>query len=59
MLKPMRIAGVVLILCVGQAYAEPIRAHPDNPHYYLFRGRPTVLITSAEHYGAVINRAFD
>jgi hypothetical protein len=39
--------------------AEPIRAHPDNPHYYLFRGQPTVLITSAEHYGAVINRAFD
>jgi hypothetical protein len=38
---------------------EPIRAHPDNPHYYLFRGRPTILVTSAEHYGAVINRAFD
>ena len=33
--------------------------HPENPHYYLFRGRPTVMITSSEHYGAVINRAFD
>jgi hypothetical protein len=41
------------------AQSEPIRAHPDNPHYYLFRGRPTVLVTSAEHYGAVMNRAFD
>ena len=39
--------------------AEPIRLEPDNPHYFLFRGRPTVLITSGEHYGAVLNRAFD
>jgi hypothetical protein len=37
----------------------PIRLHPDNPHYYLFRGKPTVLVTSAEHYGAVVNAAFD
>jgi hypothetical protein len=33
--------------------------HPDNPHYFLFRGKPTVLITSAEHYGAVLNLDFD
>lgn len=39
--------------------ASPIRLHPDNPHYFDFRGRPTVLITSAEHYGAVLNLDFD
>ena len=39
--------------------AGPIRLHPDNPHYFLFRGKPTVLITSGEHYGAVLNSAFD
>ena len=39
--------------------AQPIRLHPDNPHYYLFQGKPTVLITSAEHYGGVVNGAFD
>jgi hypothetical protein len=50
---------LVLLGAVAGGRAEPIRAHPDNPHYYLFRGRPTVLVTSAEHYGAVINRAFD
>jgi hypothetical protein len=33
--------------------------HPDNPHYFLFRGEPTLLITSAEHYGAVLNADFD
>jgi len=38
---------------------KPIQLHPDNPHYFLWRGRPTVLITSGEHYGAVLNRAFD
>jgi hypothetical protein len=41
------------------AAAEPIRLHPENPHYFLFRGRPTVLVTSGEHYGAVLNRDFD
>ena len=38
---------------------DPIRLHPDNPHYFLFRGKPTVLITSTEHYGAVLNGDFD
>lgn len=37
----------------------PISLHPANPHYFQWRGRPTVLITSAEHYGAVVNLDFD
>jgi hypothetical protein len=37
----------------------PLRLHPENPHYFLWRGKPTVLITSGEHYGAVLNRDFD
>jgi len=37
----------------------PISIHPDNPHYFLFRNRPLALITATEHYGSVINRAFD
>jgi len=37
----------------------PICLHPANPHYLLFRGKPTVLITSGEHYGAVLNGDFD
>ena len=39
--------------------APPLSLHPDNPHYFLFRGKPTVLITSGEHYGAVLNLDFD
>jgi len=37
----------------------PISLHPQNPHYFLWRDKPTILITSGEHYGAVLNRAFD
>lgn len=40
--------------------ASPCLAlHPDNPHYFLFRGKPTILVTSGEHYGAVLNLDFD
>ena len=55
-----------LILLCATAFAcdtrdrnTPITLHPDNPHYFRYQGKPTVLITSAEHYGAVINLDFD
>ena len=28
----------------GSALPPPFELHPDNPHYFLFRGKPTVLI---------------
>lgn len=37
----------------------PIRLHPDNEHYFLFRKKPAILISSSEHYGAVLNLDFD
>lgn len=43
----------------GMLCAEPVKTDPANPHYYSFRGRPILLITSAEHYGAVLNKAFN
>jgi hypothetical protein len=39
--------------------AEPLRAHADNPRLPVFRGRPTLLVGSTEHYGAVLNPDFD
>src|SRR5262245_61094226 len=48
-----------LPLLGGASGHAPLAFHPDNPHYFLFRGKPAVLITSAEHYGAVLNRDFD
>jgi len=44
---------------LGAPAAEALRIHPDNPRYFLFRGRPLVLLTASEHYGSVINRPFD
>ena len=58
MLKKLQVSGFVLFF-LAQAHAQPIGIHPDNPHYYLLHGRPTILITSTEHYGAVVNLDFD
>lgn len=38
---------------------KPIALHPANNHYFEYDGKPELLITSAEHYGAVINLDFD
>ena len=53
-----------ILLSTAQADAQsdksqPIRLHPTNPRYFLFRGKAVVLITSGEHYGAVLNADFD
>jgi hypothetical protein len=58
---------VILSLCLGpfssRATADPqhtpIALHPDNPHYFVWRGEPTILITSGEHYGGLLNLDFD
>lgn len=50
------LAGLVASAVRG---AAPLALHPDNPHYFLFRGKPEVIITSGEHYGAVLNLDFD
>jgi len=44
---------------IAEADHPPLCLHPDNPHYFLFREKPTILIGSGEHYGAVLNLDFD
>jgi hypothetical protein len=41
------------------ANAQTLRLCPENPRYLEFKGQPVILITSAEHYGAVVNLDFD
>ncbi len=41
-----------------QVRVMPIRVHPENPKVFEFRGKPLVLVTATEHYGAVMNRPF-
>ena len=47
------------IVTLAAAASAPLSLHPENPHYFLWRGKPTVLITSGEHYGAVLNLDFN
>src|SRR6516164_5879347 len=49
----------LLALLAPTESPRPLALHPDNPHYFLFRGKPTILVTSGEHYGAVLNADFD
>jgi hypothetical protein len=53
------VALAALVPVAAQQRAAPIALHPENPRYFLWRGKPTVLVTSAEHYGAVLNLDFD
>ena len=52
------LAAVSFSASAGQS-SEPLALNPENPHYFLFRGKPMVIITSGEHYGSVINLDFD
>jgi hypothetical protein len=49
---------VVILESSAKEYPA-VSLHPDNPRYFLFRGRPLALVAATEHYGSVINRAFD
>ncbi|HVW03100.1 MAG TPA: hypothetical protein VHB77_22255 [Planctomycetaceae bacterium] len=60
--RSFRLALILSLFAIEPAIHAadaPIALHSENPHYFVFRGQPTVLITSAEHYGAVLNRDFD
>jgi hypothetical protein len=46
-------------LCAAGVSAQALARHPKNPRYLVFRGRPTILVGSGEHYGAVLNPDFD
>lgn len=63
----------IALLCLGatacvvqfpqdqETAAEPraLRKNPRDPRFLEYQGKPVILITSAEHYGAVLNLDFD
>src|SRR5687767_3972731 len=55
----LSVAAVSLTACKSPQSKKPIALHPDNPHYFLYENRPEILITSGEHYGAVVNLDFN
>jgi len=46
-------------VCFSFSFSQPVSLHPDNPHYFLYKNKPTVFITSGEHYGALLNLDFN
>ncbi len=53
---------VFLVFFLGFQFANgegPLTLHSENPHYFSWKGKPAILITSGEHYGALLNRDFD
>ena len=65
-MKLIKFKNLIQIVCIGvmclNSYvvpAQPISLHPLNPHYFEYKGKPVVLVTSGGHYGFVINPAFD
>jgi hypothetical protein len=59
MRRPLKLLITLLSVSIPLAAEPPIRLHPQNPHYFLYKSEPAVLITSGEHYSAVLNRRFD
>ncbi|MCW5982879.1 MAG: hypothetical protein KIT09_32620 [Bryobacteraceae bacterium] len=59
MTPPRNLRCLVLLLAPLAFGAQPIRLHPDNPRYFEFRGKPFLVVTSAEHYGALLNADFN
>ncbi len=58
MSRPTRAAALIAVF-VTATLGEPIRLDPKNPHYFLFHGKAIALISSGEHYGAVMNADFN
>jgi hypothetical protein len=50
---------LLIALWPAMLSAQPLQLHPANPHYFEYHGKPILLVTSGEHYGAVLNRDFD
>jgi len=54
---------IALLVCfVSQLFAQKsltLQLHPQNPHYFFYQNKPTVIVGSGEHYGAVINPDFN
>jgi Family of unknown function (DUF6298)/Cellulase (glycosyl hydrolase family 5) len=49
----------VAVVETSPAPADAVSLHPENSRYFLFRNRPLALVAATEHYGSIINRAFD
>ena len=52
------ITVVLIVITIADADSQ-IKIWQTNPHYFCYKDKPVVLITSDHHYGAVIDMDFD
>ncbi|MGH7956122.1 MAG: hypothetical protein ACREH8_03820 [Opitutaceae bacterium] len=67
--RPRRARGLMLGLTTALLAAcahgaspaphDPIRLHPENPRYFFWRDKTTILIGASVHHCAVVNAEFD
>ncbi len=50
---------VVLVSTLARDASGPISVYPRNPHFFYYKGKPILLLTSDQHYGAVVNADFN
>jgi hypothetical protein len=48
-----------LLICILNLSAQPISLHPTNKRIFQYKGKPTLIIGSGEHYGAIMDVDFD
>ncbi|MCU0227831.1 MAG: hypothetical protein MUF01_09360 [Bryobacterales bacterium] len=53
------LAAWVVLLGGSPLATQPLRVHPQNPRYLEYQGKLFLPVTSAEHYGAVLNSDFN
>lgn len=53
--------GLLVFLSYSLAFSQgqALKLLPENPHYFEYESQPLALITSGEHYGALVNTDFD
>ena len=48
-----------MLTIVQTVSAQALKLLPSNPHYFLYQNKPLVIVGSGEHYGSLINTAFN
>jgi hypothetical protein len=53
------ICQIIALSTFVHVHCQPLSLHPNNNHYFQYKGKPLLLVGSGEHYGAVMHTGFD
>jgi hypothetical protein len=58
-LRAFSVSSWTLLLIFLACKNDPVQVCPVNQHYFWYKNKPVVLITTDHHYGAIIDQDFD